>query len=403
MKKIFSFLMLAALLIVACEKETTKEYQSTLKPEKSSVEFGKAGGTETIPFQILNAKGGKVTATENADWIEAEVDFNSELIITVDANTGEAREDVITLNYEYAKGVNIIVKQKSADTPDYDVEFVANRFEGVYEDGGNYFIILSNCGVKADTNPRPNGTYYFLDMYGSASSNSESPILPNGVYKYDTTNSKANLTISEESSWYGIIDSNGEYAVAKSFKEVTATVNNGKFEAIIELTSGELHRVTFEGELLAIINYYRSTFYEDVEFAVTGAEITASLYGDSYEVGQQNWFIEAKKGDEVFMVEVFNASTDKCDGLYQMLVPDSSNYANTYIPGMVNNGLIGTWYAKVTDGKISGDAWAPICEGAIRLSTAGNTLTIEYGCKDDWGNDITGSVSGNVTIEDMRE
>ena len=402
MKKIFSILMLAVVLIVACEKETTQEYQSTLKPAKTTVEFGKAGGTETITFQILNAKGGKVTAAENADWITAEVDFNSELIITVDANTGDAREDIVTLNYEYAKPLNITVKQKSASTPDYDVEFIANRFEGVY-DNGNYFIILSNCGAKSGGTPRPNGTYYFLDMYGSASSNQERPVLPNGEYKYDTTNSHANLTISEEGSWYGEMDNAGEYAVAKSFKAVTATVNNGKFEAIIELTSGELHRVTFEGELVAIIDYYRSTFYDDVEFAITGAEITASLYGDSYEVGYQNWFIEAKKGDEVFMVEVFNTSTDKCDGLYQMLVPDSSNYANTYIPGMVNSGLVGTWYAKVANGKFSGDAWAPICEGAIRLATSGNTLTIEYGCKDDWGNNITGSVSGNVTIEDMRE
>ena len=161
--------------------------------------------------------------------------------------------------------------------------------------------------------------------------------------------------------------------------------------------------MTFEGELVAFIDYYRSTFYEDVEFAVEGATITASLYGDSYEVGQQNWFVEAKKGNEVFMIEVFNSSTEKCDGLYQMLNPDSTNYANTYIPGMVNEGLIGTWYATVSNGKISGDAWAPMQEGAIRLSTSGNTLTIEYGCKDDWGNNITGSVSGTVTVVDERE
>lgn len=403
MKKIFSIMALLSLLVVACEKEPSAEYHSTLRPAKTTVEFSKKGGEVIIPFSIENSLGGKVTASESVDWIEAEVDFNKDLIITVAANEGEAREDVVMLNYEHAKSVAITVKQKSADSRDYDVEFVANRFEGVYDGGSNYFIILSNCGAKAGGTPRPNGTYYFLDMYGSASADQENPVLPIGEYKYDTANTYANFTISEEGSWYGEMDNAGEYAVAKSFKSVTTTVTNGKFEAVIELTSGELHHVTFSGELVALIDYYRSTFYQDVEFAVEGATITASLYGDSYEVGQQNWFIEAKKGDEVFMVEVFSSSTDKCDGLYQMLVPDSTNYTYTYIPGMVNNGLVGTWYAKVANGKFSGDAWAPMCEGAIRLATSGSTLTIEYGCKDDWGNDITGSVSGTVTIQDMRE
>lgn len=404
MKKIFSFLMLLSLLAVACEKESNNtEYQSVLKPEKTTVKFGKDGGSETISFTIQTSLGGSVTATENADWIEAVVDFNKDLIITVSANSGAEREDVVMLNYEYAKSVAITVKQNSADSPDFDVEFVANRFEGVYDGANNYFIILSNCGAKPGGAPRPNGTYYFLDMYGSVAGNSEYPVLPNGEYRYDTDNSHASLTISEEGSWYGLMDSAGEYAVPMNFKEVTATVNNGKFEAIIELTSGELHRVTFEGELVAFIDYYRSTFYEDVEFAVEDATITASLYGDSYEVGQQNWFVEAKKGNEVFMIEVFNSSTEKCDGLYTMLNPDNPNYADTYIPGMVNEGLIGTWYATVSNGKITGDAWAPMHEGAIRLSTSGNTLTIEYGCNDDWGNNITGSVSGKFTVKDLRE
>lgn len=409
MRKLFSLLAIASMLFVACDKGGDDvEYKSTINLSKKSVEFGKAGGTETISFTILNSLGGKVTASDNAEWVDAVVDFNAEVIITVEANSGEAREAIVTLNYEHAKPAEILVKQKSADSRDFDVEFVAHRFEGIYygteySSTPNYYIILSDRGAKSGGKTRTNATYYFLDMYHSSAANAENPVLPNGEYKYDKSNSYANLTISEESSWYCVTDEAGDNAVAKSFESVTATVNNGKFEAVIELTSGELHKVTFSGELVAFIDYYRSTFYEDVEFNIQGATITAGLYGDSYEVGQQNWFIEAKKGNELFMVEVFNASTEKCDGLYQMLVPDSSNYANTYIPGMENNGLIGTWYAKVDGDKITGDAWAPMNEGAIRLSTAGNTLTIEYGCKDDWGNDFTGTVSGDVTVKDMRE
>lgn len=407
MRKIFSLLAVASLLFVACET-VSEEYTSSIRLSKSVVEFGKAGGTQSVAFTIENSKGGRVTAEDNADWVDAVVDFNAEVIITVDANTGDAREAIVTVNYEHAKAVEITVKQKSADSRDFDVEFEANRFEGIYfgtdySSTPNYYVILSDRGAMSDGTGRSSATYYYLDMYHRTSANSENPVLPNGEYSYDTSNSYANLTISEENSWYCVTNESGENAVAKSFKSVTATVSNNNFEAIIELSSGELHKVTFSGELVTLINFYSSTFTGDVEFSVDGATITASLYGDSYEVGQQNWFIEAKKGNELFMVEVFNSSTEKCDGLYQMLVPDSSNYANTYIPGMVNNGLIGTWYATVTNGKISGDSWAPMAEGVIRLATSGNTLTIEYGCKDDAGNNITGSVSGTVTVKDLRE
>nr|MBR2110468.1 BACON domain-containing protein [Alistipes sp.] len=407
MRKIFSLLAVASLLFVACET-VSEEYPSSIRLSKSVVEFGKAGGTQSVAFTIENSKGGSVTAEDNADWVDAVVDFNAEVVITVDANTGGAREASVTVNYEHAKAVEITVKQKAADSRDFDVEFEANRFEGIYygtenSSTPNYYVILSDRGAMSNGSVRSSATYYFLDMYHTTSANKENPVLPNGEYSYDTSNSFANLTISEENSWYCVTNESGEYAVAKNFKSVTATVSNNNFEAIIELSSGELHKVTFSGELVTLINFYRSTFTDDVEFSVDGATITASLYGDSYEVGQQNWFIEAKKGNEVFLVEVFNGSTEKCDGLYQMLVPDSTNYANTYIPGMVNNGLIGTWYATVTNGKISGDSWAPMTEGAIRLATSGSTLTIEYGCKDDAGNNITGSVSGSVTIKDLRE
>lgn len=407
MRKIFSLLAVASLLFVACET-VSEEYTSSIRLSKSVVEFGKAGGTQSVAFTIENSKGGSVTAEDNADWVDAVVDFNAEVIITVDANTGDAREATVTVNYEHAKAVEITVKQKSADSRDFDVEFEANRFEGIYfgtdySSTPNYYVILSDRGAMSNGTSRSSATYYYLDMYHRTSANSENPVLPNGEYSYDTSNSYANLTISEENSWYCVTNESGENAVAKSFKSVTATVSNNNFEAIIEFSSGELHKVTFSGELVTLINFYSSTFTGDVEFSVDGATITASLYGDSYEVGQQNWFIEAKKGNEVFMVEVFNSSTEKCDGLYQMLVSDSTNYANTYIPGMVNNGLIGTWYATVTNGKISGDSWAPMTEGVIRLATSGSTLTIEYGCKDDAGNSITGSVSGTVTVKDLRE
>ena len=104
------------------------------------------------------------------------------------------------------------------------------------------------------------------------------------------------------------------------------------------------------------------------------------------------------------MVDVFTSSSDSCAGIYQMLEPDSKDFANRYLPGFVGeDGLVGTWYAKLTNGVIKGDALAPMTTGVIRLSIEGDTLRIEYGCKDDAGNQITGYVAGAMTVKDMRE
>ena len=202
MRKIFSLLAVASLLFVACET-VSEEYSSSIRLSKSVVEFSKAGGTQSVAFTIENSKGGSVTAEDNADWVDAVVDFNAEVVITVDANTGAAREATVTVNYEHAKAVEITVKQKAADSRDIDVEFKANRFEGIYygtenSSTPNYYVILSDRGAMSNGSVRSSATYYFLDMYHSTSANSENPVLPNGEYSYDTSNSFANLTISEE-------------------------------------------------------------------------------------------------------------------------------------------------------------------------------------------------------------
>lgn len=409
MKKIFSFLMLFALIAVACEKETTTDYQSAIKLDKTTAEFGRSGGSESIKFTIENSQGGNVTAEESAEWMEAVVEFNSEVVITVAKNEGEAREAVVTLKYEYAKEVTITVTQEANNASQYDVEFVANRFEGIYfgteySATPNYYVILSDIGAKTDGSPKANGTYYFFDMYHSTVADEELPILPNGDYKYDSTNSYANLTFSEEGSWYAVMDADGEYAKSGEFKTASVAVTDGRFEAIVELTSGEVHKVVFEGKLQTTIGHVLSTLVEDVEFAVEGATITASLLGDSDGDGQQNWFIEAKKGDDLFMVDVFNASVESCAGLYQMMDIEGADYANRYLPGLIGeDGLVGSWYAKLSGGTIKGDVMAPMGEGAIRIVVEGDSLTIEYGCKDDAGNNITGSVAGTVTVKDLRE
>ena len=398
MKKIFSILFLAALVMVACENgsEENNAKPSITITSGDVVEFSGEGGEAEILFTLANSTDTKVNVSESATWLSAEQNGNA-IKLTAKANdTAEARETVVTLRYSTATA-KVTVKQAGSE---YDVVFEAKRFEGVYfgteySAMHNYYIILSDKGINMDASVRANGTYYYFDMYRNAAADEMNPILPDGEYTFDATNSYADKTISEESSWYGVTGDDGKYTKSGSFKSATVTVKNGKFSASIEMEDGSMHFVSYEGNLVATT--YLSTFAEDVEFAVEGAEVTATCYGDTYEKGQQTWFIEAVKGDDYFSVEVMAPSAEKFDGIYSALAATGvTDYANKFIPGLIGDGLVGTWYAKLTNGVIKGDVMVPMVEGMIQIVNEGSTVTINYSCKDDAGNNITGSVKGNL-------
>lgn len=397
------FVVLGALAFTACNNEPTNEFSATIKPESTLVEFGKSGGEKTVKFTIINPVGGSVTAEDNADWIEAVVEFNSELIITAEANEGDAREAKVTLKYSSAKSVDIVVKQRSGLTGDYDVEYVAEHFEGQYFGKGesatyNYFVILSDFGLTVNGKPKANGTYYYFDFYSKVAGDEEYPVLPNGTYTFDNKDTCADATFSDASSWY-VVYENGKVKTSKSYKSATVTVTDEKFEAIIEMSNGEVHKVSYEGDLYVGSDDILSTFTEDFTFAIEGAEITATNYGDTQEMGLQTWFIEAVKGEELFMLEFFAASSETPAGIYNHFTGTSGeSYENKFISGFIGeDGLVGSWYAKLTNGAIKGDVMAPVAEGLVQVAVDGATATINYSAKDDAGNKIEGSVSGSYT------
>lgn len=396
MKRFLLLFALAALAFTACEKEPVEQTQATVTVNPSLVEFTTEGGEAKVSVTTEGGSGSKLVVKEDASWLETKVTGGS-IELTADANaTASMREVVVTVKYEAAEAT-FTVKQSGSE---YDVVFEAKRFEGIYfgsesSSTHNYYIIISDVGVKTDASLKANGTYYIFDMYRNIAADELNPELPDGEYKFDATNSYADKTFSDEGSWYAETDADGKFSKSASFKSATVTVKNGKFSAIITMEDDTTHYVSYEGELIATTHL--TTLSGDVEFAVKGAEITATCYGDTYEKGQQTWFIEAVKGDEYFCVEVLAPSADSCDGIYQALAESGvTDYANKFIPGLLGEGLVGTWYATLTDGAIKGDVMAPIVDGMIQIKTEGSAITINYSAKDDAGNNITGSVSGTM-------
>jgi hypothetical protein len=301
----------------------------------------------------------------------------------------------------------VTVKQAANEIGEFDVEFKAGRFEGIYfgtEYGTvpNYYIILSDIGANRDGSPKANGTYYIFDMYTNvASDENKVVILPNGTYTFDATNSYASGTFTDEGSWFAKLDGDGNYVDSKDIAQATVTVTDNKFEAIIEFTDGQKHYVTYEGELIVEVGYILSTYIDDIELDVKDATISVTYYGNDNEMNKHNWFIEATKDNEYFTVELLNDSATDYAGIYTALNDSKAESGNSFIPGFIGeDGLVGSWYATLTNGVIKGDKMAPMVDGVLQVLNNGDgTLTINYSCVDDAGNDVTGSVVGNVTLK----
>ena len=98
MKKIFSILFLAALVMVACENDSE---ENNAKPSITItsgdvVEFSGEGGEAEILFTLANSTDTKVNVSESATWLSAEQNGNA-IKLTAKANdTAEARETVVT-------------------------------------------------------------------------------------------------------------------------------------------------------------------------------------------------------------------------------------------------------------------------------------------------------------------
>jgi hypothetical protein len=212
-------------------------------------------------------------------------------------------------------------------------------------------------------------------------------------------------TFTNEASWYAVMDEKGDYKSSANFVSATVTVKDNMFEAIIEMDNGEVHRVLYEGDLNVDSDYITSTFTEDFTFAFEGANVTATNYGDIQGVGVQAWYIEAVKDNDLFMLEVFTTSTESPAGIFTKLTgATNEGYADKYVPGYISEkGLMGTWYAKLTNGSIKGDVMAPIADGLIQITVTGNAISINISSSDDAGNKIEGSVSGTYTEKVLEE
>ena len=81
----------------------------------------------------------------------------------------------------------------------------------------------------------------------------------------------------------------------------------------------------------------------------------------------------------------------------------NEGYDNKFIMGYLEDGLQGTWYAKLTNNVIKGDVMAPVTTGIIQVVVEQNNATINFSAKDDAGFKVEGSISGSYTLNSIEE
>ncbi len=391
------------------------------------MEFEAAGGAGKITYEVKNFEGTPFVGAEcEAAWIENLTPDAGKISFNVAANeVTEARSTTIDLTFEgekYSVTVNQAAAEKQPETQ-YDVDITVPYLNGTYygsyggANGYNYYIYLSEMGlVGEDTLKEGDGHCYRLDLYSSVMATDDPAILPQGVYTVDLSDSGAAGTCGVTYSFHVNIV-NGEISGGmNAIDGGTITVTDNRVEAILELSSGEVHRIVYEGSLELDyedggVSYDSvSTLEGDLSLNYESDYIYAETYGDEEGIGCNLWYVYIYENvnwdtEEIsghgFNIELLvDPAAEDITGTYVALTENNiNNPAGTFIPGAYDIDGYGiypyySWY-------ITGDysSFAPIMDGTITITAdADGVYTFTFDCVDDAGNAITGQTWGYAEL-----
>ena len=274
--------------------------------------------------------------------------------------------------------------------PGETVEFTATFFGGTYYGDGNYYIVVSDAEVTGDYGV-DGATYYYFDIYAGVET--EDLSVPNGTYTFDSSNSYADGTFTEEYG-FGFITNGGVptwYYYAEGSK---LTVSDNKIVAELILTDGAKHIVTYEGSL----SLAGTGASGDIEVNATGWDVSVIYYGQYYNYDTDNYYVQlfedAETGNGGYLVFDLLADYATCVDHSGTFTASEDFGINTFVAGYLDDGyLAGSWYAELEGGYATG-VMAPLTEGTVTVTLNGDgTQTYTFDCKDDIGNKITGSVT----------
>lgn len=372
--------------------------------------FGAEGGSSIITYTIDNGTNEmRAEASTSDSWIS--IDSYSEYGIieyTVSKNISSSDrigKIAVSLNEQT---IEITLTQLGTEESDdqVDVRCNAKTFWGLYygkkitSKAGNYWIILSEDEIDEVGNLSPDSKYYRLDIFAPFAEDLENIRIPDGEYSYDQKNSYSQYTFTAENSSFITTDSFGTHTFT-SFQEAELTINGSQI--VLNATiNGEKHRVEFDGDY-TIKDFspkdYGSTLEGDIVADLSNHTAIVSSYGDYWNCGYCNWWIEIIPNNEdftgaSFIIDFLTDSLDATDNLtgvypscgFSEEDPTKPAFGpNTFVPGMVismEGHMTGTLYLEYKEHKTI--AQAPLEEGFFEVKDNGDgTHTIFIEMYDD--------------------
>ena len=414
MKRVFLLLAVSLLAFVACENTTPSQVEEnavlTLTSEQV-LNFNPTGGKGTITYTLTDAKANALpSAVSGAEWV-TDITVAEDITFNVAANDGaEDRSAVIVVSYG-EQNFTVHIKQTFDIYASWnvDVEFVATALNGqyygtAYSADPNYFAILSKNGTTGWSDLYVD-TYYRFDIFSKTPADANAPVLPAGVYTLDEYSLGEGDTFGKEYSVRLETFSDGRFQETQ-IEEGVVTISENKFEALLKLVDGKVHRVVYEGSLaLGYIEVpapdYYSTLTEDYTFNHSEGILRINYYGDYYGVGAANWVVSmvlpgTKINGDYFSIDLV-ANTDEYNvssifGTYTCVADETQVAKNTFIAGDYNNKLFNySWYFVCVDDTFGAADLAPLTDGTITISEVDGKYVVEYNCMDDNGHKIQGT------------
>lgn len=430
--KIITAVTLIFLLFTSCDKEPKPEIisEETPAPEiiittEDPLAINADGGEYRLEYKIKNAsEDGKISANAGeSNWIfdlNCDTDGVVSFIASANENTDERSAD-ITVVYTYnntktiSASINVV---QSAIEINYDFEMEIQDFSGFYygSDNGingelNYFLNLSDIGYTEDGYSKPNGTYYQLDVFSDQEpANMEAITLPEGIYTLGAAGKTDAGTFTCDYSNFYITDNEGLTSQKIKFTEGTIEViKNGdlfRYDIKIVDENGDTHHLTYEGDAVIESGLAEmsspTTLTEDYVVSFTDETICFAMnFGDMSGLGNNSWLIDiyhsSMTGEEV-MLQCFSDISDNVPvGKY---TASEDMTSGTFHPGLTDGfNLYSSWYLYAIDGY-QGDRYAALVDGSFEIIDNGDgTHTITFDTYDAEYNNITGSWTGEISID----
>lgn len=216
----------------------------------AEVSFKCAGGsgeiTYTLQYPVENVE---VEVVANVAWITATA--GQTIAFEVAANSvEEPREGIITVSYG-EQSFEVTVKQEAYVASSYDFEFnmayLNGEYYGAISASYNYYIMLSEKGLKGDSDR--SCTHFRFDLYSPKSSSYSAPSVPVGVYELDAMDTYEPGTFSATISSGWLVDDSGNIEACLGFDEGVVTITENRIEAELVDGNGATHHVVYEGPL----------------------------------------------------------------------------------------------------------------------------------------------------------